>query len=109
MAKMSLELSDTLFELRRELTSRFPAGGMVLDDEQTSLLTQTLKELGVIARRLENEVSRHRWNEQARQDAKRQARETDRVLAELQRPDTNLRLFPVVPRPFSDGMPGGAA
>lgn len=109
MAKMSLALSDGLFELRRNLTGTYPSGGMVLDDEQADNLFKLLKELGVMARRLENEISRHRWNEQAMRDKKRIAEETRRVIAEIERPGTNVALFPVVARPFSDGLPGGAA
>jgi hypothetical protein len=105
MAKtMSLALSDGLFELRRNLKDAFPSGGIVLDDDQAETLVRLLKELGVMARQLENEVSRHRWNAMAKEDrAAEEQRLTEAVLAEIARPDTNLQLFPIVPRPFGDG------
>ena len=104
--KLSLALSDGLFELRRSFAATFPSGGMVLDDEQTDQLVTLLKEFGAMARRLENEVSRSRWNEPALRD---RIAEAEKILAETKRPGSNVALFPVVPRPFQDGNPDGRA
>ena len=99
MTKMNFNLSDGLFQLRRALMDKFPSGGMQLDDAQTDELVAFLKELGVMAQRMENEISRHRWNEPALRE------QIAELEAELARPNTNVRLFPVVSRP----LPGGAA
>lgn len=108
MQKMSLDLSDDLAQLAANF-DQFAHGGLVMDGETVLGIAATLRRLHRAARRLENEVSAKRWNEAARLDQ----RESDRVLAALEEPDTNVRLFPVIPRPFHDGQPfagpGGAA
>lgn len=107
MAKMSLDLSDDLARLADNF-DQFAHGGLVMDGETVLGIVATLRSLHAAARKLENEVSVRRWNEAALNDR----RVSDRVLAALQEPDTNIRLFPVIPRPFTDGhprRPGGAA
>lgn len=107
MARMSLDLSDGLAELRRQFND-YTHEPRVLAPSDARTLQEICDVLYARARELENEVSAKRWNEAARLDQ----RDSDRVLAALQAPDTNIRLFPVIPRPFSDGhpqWPGGAA
>lgn len=105
MALFSLELSDGLTNLADDL-DQFVHGGIVLDGDTVARLVAHLRTLKRRARELENEVSRKRWNRAAREE---QARETSAILAEIQRPGSNVALFPVVPRPFADGHPRGAA
>jgi hypothetical protein len=95
---MSLELSDTLEAMRRQL-SEFEHEGCWMDAEAVATTLRLLRDLTLLARQLENEVSRLRWNE----PALRQQIAEARVVAEAQRPDTNLRLFPAPHRPFDDG------
>lgn len=105
MARMSLDLSDDLAQLAANFDS-FAHGGIVMDGETVIGIATTLRSLHRAARALENEVSRKRWNESARLE---RMEETGRVLAELTRPGSNVTLFPVIRRPFSDGRPTGAA
>ena len=92
------ELSDKLREFKQRFKNKRgmdisinPAGVEMLIDELTQIT--------MMARRLENEVSRHRWNEGARHDA---------VLAETHKPDGKVALFPARRPAFTDGH-GGAA
>jgi len=108
---MSLELSDGLVELSRLLTD-YEHEPKVLDPEDARIFRAILRELRLRARSLENEVSQHRWNAAARaeREADRAAMRAagDALLAEALRPGSNIALFPVIHRPFSDGR-GGAA
>lgn len=107
MKKMSLALSDGLKDLRRQFDA-YAHEPLVLAPSDARTLQAICDLLYAEARALENEVSAKRWNEAAQDDA----RLTDQVLAALQAPDSNIRLFPVIPRPFCDGhpqRPGGAA
>ncbi len=103
MAKMSLQLSDGLDELRGRFEGY--AKGQVLSSADARIYVKILRILHVMARNLEKEVSRDRWNSLAR--AERDASELA-ILAELSRPGTNVTAFPAMSRPFSDGQ-GGAA
>lgn len=110
--KMSLELSDGLFDLRR-LIAAYEHEARVLDPTDARILARCIKELGIMARDMENRLSRLLWNEQARAEqaaeAARCAAEADRIAEAACRPGSNVRLFPVIPRPFSDGGPRGVA
>jgi len=102
--KMSLALSDGLFELRRKLAGWDQNEGRYLTvDEVRGLLTE-LKELGMKARRMENDQSRLLWNEEAQKDLKRLMAQGDIVVAAAARPGSNVRLFPPPERPFGDGV-----
>lgn len=92
-------LSDGIRALRDRL-SGFDATGVIMSGEAVRQFRAQLTELLVLAGRQENEISRCRWNDQAREDRVLQA---ESVLREVMRPNGNVRLFPVIPRPFHDG------
>lgn len=102
---LSLELSDGLHELLHQFDD-YTHEPRVLAPEDARALQACLKMLRTSARNLENEVSAKRWNEDAARD---RLAETSTILAEVHRPGTNVRLFPIIPRPFSDGRPKGGA
>jgi hypothetical protein len=104
-ARLSLELSDGLAELR-EFLADYAHERRVLDPEDARVLMEICDVLRNRARKLENEVSRTMWNGEARRE---RLMETETVLAAISDPGTNVLLFPVIPRPFSDGQTGGAA
>lgn len=79
------ELSDRLLSLRRKF-AEFALEGICLDGGQATAVAHELKELGLLANRREHEISRHRWNAEAR--AERAAEE--KMLEELARPGTNV-------------------
>lgn len=106
MSKMSLELSDGLVELSRLLTD-YEHEPRVLDPEDARTFRAILRELRLRARSLENEVSRHRWNAAARAEREASKAALDAVIAEISRPGSNIALFPVIHRPFTDGHTGG--
>ena len=102
---LSLELSDGLHQLLHQFDD-YTHEARVLSPEDARLLQVCIDQVRAQAGTLENEVSKKRWNEDAARD---RLAETDNILAELQRPGSNVRLFPVAPRPFSDGRPKGGA
>lgn len=109
--KFNLELSDGLKELKQQF-DQYTHEARVLDPADAMVLQDVCEVLFRRARKLENELSAHRCNEAARRDQDRLGEESAAIAAELARPDTNLALFPVIPRPFTDGhprQPGGAA
>lgn len=112
MSSMSLELSDGLVELSRLLTD-YEHEPKVLEPEDARTICAILRHLRLRARSLENEVSRHRWNAAARTEraAEREAMRAtgEAVLAAVSRPGSNIALFPVIPRPFTDGRSGDRA
>ncbi len=105
MARMSLDLSDDLATLAQYF-DQFAHGGIAMDGETVLGIVATLRDLHRAARKLEMEVSRKRWNDAAQVE---RAQEMRRVLDEATRPGSNVKLFPVIHRPFSDGLSGGAA
>jgi hypothetical protein len=105
MTRLSLDLSGGLTNLAADF-DQFVNGGLILDGEAVARLVAHLRKLKLRARELENEVSASRWNKAAREDRAREARA---ILAEAVRPGSNVTLFPVIARPFSDGHPRGAA
>lgn len=102
--RMSLELSDGLVELRH-LLDDYQHEPRILDPQDARILSRCIQELTTRARALENEVSQKRWNEIAK--AERLA-DMDSIIEAVHRPGSNIALFPVIPRPFSDGRPGAA-
>ncbi|TPL49118.1 hypothetical protein FJ937_16665 [Mesorhizobium sp. B2-4-4] len=102
---MSLDLSDGLAELD-DLFSDYQHEPRILDPNDARILSERIKQLRHAARNLENRLSQKLWNDQAR--AERVA-EADRVAEAVFAPGSNVHLFPVIPRPFSDGRPGGRA
>lgn len=101
MTTMSLDLSDDLARLADNF-DQFAHGGIAMDGETVIGIVATLRSLHQAARKLETEVSKKRWNEAARLE---RMQETKRILAEATRPGSNVKLFPITPRPFSDGHP----
>lgn len=101
--KMTYEVSDGLFNFRRFL-DEFEDTGVTLDGPTVRELRRQIKELGIQASALENEVSRHRWNSRADDDAHDATLHA--VGWELAKPETNLVLFPSFMRQFSDGRRG---
>ncbi|WP_054309994.1 hypothetical protein [Mesorhizobium sp. 1M-11] len=99
MAKMSLELSDGLQQLKR-LFVDYQHEPRVLEPDDARIIQQCIELCYARARELENEVSAKRWNDEARRD---RLVEMDRILSEIQRPGTNVMLFPVVERPIFEG------
>jgi hypothetical protein len=105
MSRFSLELSDGIEELERQFKD-YTHEAKVLDPADAIALIACCALLKRRARQLENEVSRKRWNDQARAE---RDEETRRVLDAVTEPGSNVALFPVVPRPFSDGYGGHSA
>lgn len=98
MARFSLELSDGLADLAG-LFDNYTHEARVLDPDDARAFRACVRLLLQRARELENEVSRHRWNDEARRE--REAQEA--IVAEAMRPGTNLRLFALPHRPIGDG------
>ncbi|RWG12259.1 MAG: hypothetical protein EOQ55_27290 [Mesorhizobium sp.] len=105
MARMSLALSDSLTELG-QMFSGFQTERRILEPHDARMLCQILKDLGLQARAIENQLSAKLWNEAARQD---RVDEAERIAAVASQPGSNVKLFPAISRPFSDGLPGGRA
>ena len=105
MGRMSLALSDGLTELG-QILSDFKHEPRVLAPEDARILCDSLADLRRQARILENQLSAKLWNEAARLD---RAAEAERIASAVSEPGSNLVLFPVIPRPFHDGQPGGRA
>lgn len=101
---MSLELSDGLFQLRR-VVSDYADGKLQLTPQTMRSFENILVSFAMMSRKLENEISMHRWNEAARRERAAAAV----VVAELTRPGTNVSLLPVIPRPAgADAQSEGA-
>lgn len=103
--RLSLSLSDGIAELR-SVFEPYARAPLVLSQKDARALQDCCDVLYQRARKLETEVSQKRWNEAARRE---RLAEEKAVLAAISAPDSNVTLFPVVPRPFSDGRSGGAA
>lgn len=101
MAKFSLALSDGLRDLSA-LFDDYTHEPRTLDPADARAFKECIKLLYRSARDLENELSRRHWNEIASDE-----QTTDAVLSEVYRPGSNVRLFPVIARPFHDGRPAG--
>ena len=98
------EASDRLFSLGAKLAD-FECTGMTITGEGIRKMRKELREIAAIAKANEHEISCSRWAEQARADRK----QTDKVLAAVQAKGSNVKLFPVVPRPtFYQDPKGGA-
>lgn len=107
MAKFSLDLSEGLEQLAAELKP-YETKALVLAPGDAKTLRACVDLLWQAARRLENEVSRHRWNEGARE--LREQSVTATVVEEAARPGSNVKMFPgrrIVAS--SDGATGGVA
>ncbi|TIV63074.1 MAG: hypothetical protein E5V89_32050 [Mesorhizobium sp.] len=104
MAKMSLHLSDSLNQLG-QMFSGFEHESRVLRPHDARMLRRILKELGQEARAIECQLSAKLWNDEARKD---RTAEAERIALVASQPGSNVMLFPVIPRPFSDGLGGRA-
>lgn len=102
--RMSYDLSDSLKEIGRRFDD-FDTSGVVLEGMAVRNLTATLKTLASMALDLEHEISCSRWNTMAREE---RTLDAATIAAEATRPGSNVILFPVIPRPLSDGLAGGA-
>ncbi|MEO9612609.1 MAG: hypothetical protein ABJG86_09850 [Nitratireductor sp.] len=101
----SLDLSDGLVELSL-LFVEYEHEVKILDPEDARTIRSIIRELRLRARALENEVSRSRWNNRCRlQNAGH--RNADTIIAAVETPGSNVRLFPIIHRPFSDGRNDG--
>lgn len=87
MAKLSLDLSDGLRELSA-LFDDYTHEPRVLEPADARAFKEAIRLLYSAARSLENEISRRRWNELARDEAL-----SDHVLGEAYRAGSNVRLF----------------
>jgi hypothetical protein len=96
MKKNFHAVSDTLFGMAK-LFGEYASGQRIAGERDVRILQKLARRLGSEALEMEHEISRHRWNEEARRE-----RETEIVLDQIRDPDSNIRLFPVVPRPFGD-------
>lgn len=103
MARMSHELSDGLRDLARDMAV-FSPGGLVLDTENLNRLVAMVRKYRNLALSLENEVSASRWNNRGRLQVAG-FDDPAAVIAAVETPGSNVRLFPMLSRPFSDGRP----
>ncbi|RWN30150.1 MAG: hypothetical protein EOR97_17415 [Mesorhizobium sp.] len=103
--RMSLDLSDGLAEIDG-LLAEFQHEPRILDPNDARMMGERLKQLRHQARALENRLSAKLWNDQAAADREAEA---ERIAEAAFQPGSNVCLFPVIPRPFSDGRPGGRA
>lgn len=108
MSESFYALSDGLSALRRALLD-YEGTGVQLEGKAVRTLRAQLKELLISARNLENEVSRRRWNEMGRSERDWAVETARAIAAEVGRPGSNVALFPMIPRPFTDGRPEGGA
>ena len=98
MAHLSLDLSDDLAQLAVNF-DQFSHGGLTMDSETVLGIVKTLRGLSKMARQLENEISRRRWNEAALYD-------------EARRTGSNVTLFPAAGKHRRSGKkqtPAGAS
>lgn len=93
-------VSGALSDLRDRLAPG-AHGGRFLTAEEIVALMEELGLLTALAKRIENEISAHRWNEAGRQDREDDLTET--VLRASEHPDGRVVLFPAFPRTFGDG------
>ena len=91
-------VSDHLKEVTRAV-KECRHGGLYMDGENLESFIARLQQLTGMAVDLENALSRETWNRRAAGDASMKAKREAAVLAAMQIPGTNIRLFPVVPRP----------
>ena len=107
-------VSDGLRDLKKHFDLHSTC---VLNEEGLDLVRGSIEKLRVMALALEHEKSRELWNAQARSEQAERNKDrltinTDlinRVCDEVERPGSNVRLFPYIERPFHDGRPQGRA
>ncbi|MHB2265843.1 hypothetical protein [Aliihoeflea sp. PC F10.4] len=100
------DVSDGLRELRSRFAD-FESSGVMLEGQAVRTMCAQMRELQKKARLIEMEISRRRWNERQDDSDKHAAQD---LMTAISRPGSNVHLFPVIARPFSDGrQPGGAA
>ncbi|PYE86885.1 hypothetical protein [Phyllobacterium leguminum] len=102
----TFELSDRLKHLE-QIFARFEEKGVNVSPRGVDALMRTLKEFRETAMALENEVSRHRWNDAARRERAQRQRQ---LLADAVGTG-DVMLFPVISRPepkeHVNAVPGG--
>lgn len=90
--------TDGLSVIIRHLAD-FENCGLVLDGDGVAELSLQLKAIRRIVQRLENEVSAARWNRLGEPDADAPLARMQGLMRALEAQGSNVRLFPVVPRP----------
>lgn len=101
MASDLYAATDGLSVIIRHLAD-FEHGGLVLDSEGVCELALQLKAIRVLVKRLEHEVSRHRWNEASRKERATGDLAAMLVSSHLAR-GGNIVAFPNRTPAFSDG------
>lgn len=97
MKKYNLhEVSDALSKIKTQLNDG-GHGGVYVSSEEVIQLAAELDHLTRCARRLENEVSRHRWNDAARHEQAEAKKIVEAALVE----DSNVVLLPSREQPFN--------
>lgn len=99
---MAEYVSDHLKAISRRL-AECRHGGIVLNGEGLESFIRRIDEVTEMARELECALSKSEWNRRAAGDKVRKAQRQAQVLAAIRVPGTNVRLFPVVPRPRDGG------
>lgn len=89
-------LSDTLSVLKSKF-HQGGHGGVFVSSEDAIQLAKQLDEMTRTARRLENEISRHRWNDAARQEQAEAKKVVEAALVE----GSNVVLLPTREQPFN--------
>jgi hypothetical protein len=77
----------------------FEDTGLVLSGDEVRELVRQVKAIRTVVKQLEFEVSEYRWNKRARADREEKVACLASIVAELQNKHSNVRLFPIVPRP----------
>ena len=90
------EIADCLSQMRRDLVA-YEYDGLYLTGEQVRLLRETYLKLARMSRVQGHEISRLRWNDQARHDTHRDTSQ----IADLVAQNQNIVAFPT-------GAPTGA-
>lgn len=92
------EASDRLFTVLTKFAD-FEQSGLTITSDGVRALRTELREIEALSKAQAHEISRHRWNAQARADTRR----LDEVYAIAQAPNSNVAILPVVPRPQPRG------
>lgn len=92
-------LEERLQQLRH-LFARHAHDGVQLNPQDIANLTEALQDCEYEASKMRLEVSRKRWNDRAAADPLIEV-----VMAEAERPGTNLLFFPVLGRPIPSDAP----
>ena len=95
-------VSDGILALRRQL-AEFDQTGVIMEPAAVLAIVERLKELGLRAQAIENQLQRLAWNERARRDRRH---DPDAIVEAACAAGSNVVLFSPGERPFSDPSPG---